>query len=300
MSELEEIKNLLLELKKEFVNIKKSKITTCDYTFYDWIDKWYEVYKRPKLTPGALINLERNIRLYIKPLIQNKNLAEVTSIDVQECLNSIKQSYTKKYTFNNLNNLFRFAKRNKIIQENIMEFVDPTRHNYKIGQSMTLKQQREFLKSIEGFKYKNLFKFYLLTGARRSEALLIKWTDIDYQQGTIFIKGTKSVCAERRVPLFKQTRELLKDIPKINEYIFPIKLNSLICSFKRLQKKLSFNLRLHELRHTFATRCLESGISLKVVQHWLGHSNMSLTANIYSHVQTKFEQSEVKKFDPKF
>lgn len=299
MADIEELKQLIIELKQEVQTLKGMPLT-CKYSFYDWIEEWVRVYKQPKLTPGAFVNLQRNIRLYIKPSIEDKNLLDITPLDIENCLNNVPTSYLKKYTFNNLNNMFRFAKRNKIIKENVMEYVDPARHNNKIGQSMTLSQQKEFLKVISTFKYKNLFKFYLLTGCRRSEALLIKWSDIDYSNNTIFVKGTKTYCAERKVPLFKQTKELLKNVPKTSEYIFPIQLNSLVCSFKRIQKKLSFNLKLHELRHTFATRCLESGISIKVVQHWLGHSNMALTANIYSHVLTNFELSEVKKYDPKF
>lgn len=299
MADIEELKQLIIELKQE-VQTLKGISPICKYSFYEWIDEWLKVYKQPKLTPGAYVNLQRNIRLYIKPSIEDKNLLDITPLDIENCLNNVPTSYLKKYTFNNFNNMFRFAKRNKIIKENVMEYVDPARHYNKIGQSMTLSQQKEFLKVISTFKYKNLFKFYLLTGCRRSEALVIKWSDIDYSNNTIFVKGTKTYCAERKVPLFKQTKELLKNVPKTSEYIFPIQLNALVCSFKRIQKKLSFNLKLHELRHTFATRCLESGISIKVVQHWLGHSNMALTANIYSHVLTNFELSEVKKYDPKF
>ncbi len=299
MDKFEELKILILQLQQDMKELKVNSAPS-KYTFYEWIDIWLDTYKRPKLTPGALLNLERNIRLYIKPVISDKNLSEITAIEIQDCINKVPSSYIRKYTFNNFNNMFRFAKKNKLIKENVMDYVDPAKHIHKIGSALSIAQQKIFLNKIKNTKYNKLFRFYLLTGVRRSEALAIKWSDIDYSNKTIFVRGTKTYCSERKVPLFKQIKELLEQIPKVSEYIFPFTLNSIICSFKRIQATLDFDMKLHSLRHTFATRCLESGISIKVVQHWLGHASMSTTANIYSHVQTSFELEEAKKYDPKF
>lgn len=52
------------------------------------------------------------------------------------------------------------------------------------------------------------------------------------------------------------------------------------------------NHKLHDLRHTFATRCLENGVSMKCIQVWLGHTRLDTTAMIYSHLLPDFEKSE--------
>ncbi|MDR2202217.1 MAG: tyrosine-type recombinase/integrase [Clostridiales bacterium] len=63
------------------------------------------------------------------------------------------------------------------------------------------------------------------------------------------------------------------------------------------------NFTIHDLRHTFATRCLESGVAMKTIQKWLGHTTYGTTADIYSHVSTEFERAEIKRlsnFSPRF
>lgn len=269
------------------------------YTFYEWCEEWYETYKKPNLSTEGLKNIRFNLDNHIKPNIENINLNEITALDIQRALNKIKLSYTRKYTFNNLNNMFRYAKRLKVVGDNIMLDVDKVKHTYINGQALTLQQQSEFMRIIKCNKLEALYKFYLLSGVRRSEALSIKWCDIDFDANIIYVKGTKTDCANRHLPLFEDLKKLLLGISRKSEFVFPITLNALKCNFKRIQKKLNFNFSIHELRHTFATRCLESGISIKVVQQWLGHSKMETTANIYSHVLSDFEIKEIKKYNIK-
>jgi integrase len=139
----------------------------------------------------------------------------------------------------------------------------------------------------------------LLTGCRKSEALAVKWSDVDYKIKQVHISGTKTENAVRFIPLFPQLEKLLADIPKIDEYIFPYTDNLVHCNFVRLKRKYNLTFRIHDLRHTFATRCLENKISINTVQRWLGYAQASTTANIYFHILTAFEFEEIKKFDPK-
>ena len=57
----------------------------------------------------------------------------------------------------------------------------------------------------------------------------------------------------------------------------------------------SLNVTPHILRHTFATRCFEAGINAKVVQHLLGHSDIQMTLNLYTHVDTKVLHENISK-----
>ena len=53
----------------------------------------------------------------------------------------------------------------------------------------------------------------------------------------------------------------------------------------------------HTLRHSFATRCLEGGSSLKALQEFLGHSSIVLTGNVYSHALPEYKRNEIKKIE---
>jgi len=70
-------------------------------------------------------------------------------------------------------------------------------------------------------RLKPLYLFYLLTGCRRSEALTLKWTDIDFAAKSIYISGTKTDNAKRSIPLFPELEKLLNSIPRKNPLVFP-------------------------------------------------------------------------------
>ncbi len=88
-----------------------------------------------------------------------------------------------------------------------------------------------------------------------------------------------------------------------NESIFRTKIGNISADYlrHRLNKVLEkYNFRkvtVHELRHTFATRCLESGIDMKTLQMLLGHADYSTTANIYAHVLADRKNMELLKYN---
>lgn len=78
--------------------------------------------------------------------------------------------------------------------------------------------------------------------------------------------------------------------------------SNVIKSFKRILKKcsLSSDFRIHDLRHTFATRLSEKEVAPKTVQELLGHSNVSITINTYTHVLDSVKKNAVSKLNELF
>lgn len=132
--------------------------------------------------------------------------------------------------------------------------------------------------------------FLLLTGARREEALQAKWAHINFAASEWIIPQTKSGKA-RRVPLNVEAIKLLRSLPKEpgNPYVFIGKvagqpLNNPVKAFRRILARAEISdFRLHDLRHTFASVAVNSGISLYTVQQLLGHSNPKTTER-YAHL----------------
>lgn len=127
----------------------------------------------------------------------------------------------------------------------------------------------------------------------------------------------KSYNSHRKIPIISiLKKELLKYKKQImqnlnitdeseldNESIFRTKIGNISADYlrHRLNKVLEkYNFRkvtVHELRHTFATRCLESGIDMKTLQMLLGHADYSTTANIYAHVLADRKNMELLKYN---
>jgi integrase len=175
----------------------------------------------------------------------------------------------------------------------------------------------------------------LVTGMRKGELLGLHWHDIDFNTGSLQVKRTvsrvgkfglvvsepKSARSRRKIVLPTFVLEILKQhrayqkilrlqaIPLWKEgdivfsniyggYVEPANLHE---HFKSILKKAGLpDIRFHDLRHSAATILLEMGVHPKVVQELLGHSNISTTIDIYSHVLPSMQQEAANKLDELF
>ena len=116
--------------------------------------------------------------------------------------------------------------------------------------------------------------------------------DIDYKNKTLHINGTKTNSSNRTIPLFDEAAALLSVLPHNSDgFFFNFRPDYVTHAFKKICPEH----KLHDLRHTFATNCPEAEIPLKVVQKWLGHSNIDTTADIYTHVTQDISCAEAHK-----
>lgn len=165
-----------------------------------------------------------------------------------------------------------------------------------------------------------LFKFMLDSGCRPGEALAIKWTDLENEMRTVRIqrslertqngwreKDTKTVGSRRSITLSEPTAAVLRQYAKIQrEYIMahrdlyhdhgfvfvatngePLDHDNLAKRyFKPSLRKagLPNHVRLYDLRHTVATQLMKAGLNPKIVAERLGHADITMTLNVYSHV----------------
>ena len=122
---------------------------------------------------------------------------------------------------------------------------------------------------------------------RKAEYLRLKWSSVDLEQGYLDILKTKSGKA-RQIPISKTLRAELEKIEDKTEYVFlnpdtNLPFYDLKKPFERLCAKAGVKgVTCHTLRHTAATRMVNAGIDLVVVQELLGHADIKTTM-IYSH-----------------
>ena len=135
---------------------------------------------------------------------------------------------------------------------------------------------------------RDLITFLILTGCRKGEALNLKWDDVDLKNDVIAIKGTKTKY-DRYIPVSKPLKELLSGIEKIQDclYVFNIngaKIGNFRRSFTTACRNAGLkNLRIHDLRHVFASKMVMNGTSLYITGELLGHRTTQMTKR-YSHL----------------
>ncbi len=274
----------------------RDKAVSTDFTLIGWLNEFITVYKQNKVAEETYKQMQRNIRLHIAPNISNDiKLSDVKPIDLQKLLISIPAIRTRESVHNLLTGALRQAVAERLIDYNPMLAVERVKAKREKGMSLTVEEQTEFMSAIRGSNLEYYFLFCLYTGCRRSEALAVRHEDIDETKRIIHIHGTKTELSDRVIPLFDTTSKILSELPASGK-LFDFKSDYVTKQFKLFCP----NHTLHDLRHTFATRALEAGVPIKVVQTWLGHSEISTTADIYSDVTKELSLSEAAKLDALF
>ncbi|KUY13982.1 integrase [Elizabethkingia miricola] len=211
--------------------------------------------------------------------------------------------------------ILKFGAKNKWLQYTPFDIQFPTereKHNIEV---LTKTDQKKIMNYIqEHFTFRNLGVYICLSaGMRIGEICALTWEDIDTDSGIISVNRTiqriyviedgtrrtelildtpKTKNSIREIPISKDLLRILKPFKKIvNPSFFvltndakPTEPRTYRSYYKNLMKELKMpELKFHGLRHSFATRCIESNCDYKTVSVLLGHSNISTTLNLYVH-----------------
>ena len=202
------------------------------------------------------------------------------------------------------------AVREHLIPKNPLDSVTSPKPNYKPMQILNEEQLEAFLAAIDKDEvWRDFFYTELTTGLRRGEICGLKWDDFDEAAGTlkvnrsVGIKGggkltidlPKTPNSIRTIILPATTTERLLERKKdaLTEWIFPNPLHpenpmtpsSAYNRMKVILKQEGLpSIRFHDLRHTFSTHALASGVDAKTLSGILGHTNASFTLDTYTHV----------------
>jgi integrase len=136
----------------------------------------------------------------------------------------------------------------------------------------------------------------LLTGARRREVTRARWEDVDWEKRTLLVPVSKSG-KPRTIALSAAAIALLRTAlsDSASPYVLPTQLSGLFCPWNRIRRRAGLaDVRLHDLRHSFASFLVNQGVSLYVVQNLLGHTQARMTQR-YAHLasQTLLDAAEV-------
>ncbi|MBQ7273793.1 MAG: site-specific integrase [Bacteroidales bacterium] len=235
--------------------------------------------------------------------------------DVQDFVNSELERGLSLKTVKDilvvLKMILRFGAKNSLFPDRRIDVVFPTQREKADIEVMSVSNQRRLMCYVrEHFSFRNLgILICLSSGIRIGEICALRWADIDLECGVIRVSKTiqriyidghteliedapKTVNSNREIPLTRELAAYIRPIRKIVKGEFyllsnsptPVEPRTYRTYFRRLTEKLGLPpIRFHGLRHSFATRCIESKCDYKTVSALLGHSNISTTLNLYVH-----------------
>ncbi|MCI4625541.1 MAG: site-specific integrase [Candidatus Magnetoovum sp. WYHC-5] len=179
------------------------------------------------------------------------------------------------------------------LKENPFKGYSLIKYQKEIPRYLTTEQIEKIFEVIDGNKiYRLLFAFYVYTGARRDEIKRLEWADVTAD--FVIIKKLKNYNF-RKIPISGKLREVLAEYKKGVGKIFAISSDQLSHQFKHYFRKAGFgNIRLHDLRHTFASQLVMAGVELRAVQELLGHSDYATTL-IYAHLSKEHLKKAIEK-----
>lgn len=285
----------------------------------EWLKLWLSEYR--KELDGA--SRQRYIR-FISKLeslpVSGKKLNDILPIELQQYINEFNSFDLAKRAIGMLKMSMQSAVDNGYIARNpaaaLRNPLSKPAEKFEDSQkAFTKKEQEEFLAAIQDNPYRLIYYIILYAGLRRGEATALTWDKIDLVKRQIHVteaakrgegKGytvgkTKTVKSVRIVPISPTLLAILSAEPNKDGYVCARKngemLNADIVTmdFSEVMKKLGQDHTLYHLRHTFATRCNELGISPKVVQSWMGHADISMTLNTYTHATQDLLAEEIGK-----
>jgi integrase len=150
-----------------------------------------------------------------------------------------------------------------------------------------------------------LIEFLAYGGFRKGEARNVTWADCDFKRGEIIIKGDPETGTKngevRIIPMIPDMRRLLKRMkaerPEENKDAPVMRVFECQKSIDRASKILGIKrITHHDLRHLFATRCIESGVDIPTVSRWLGHKDGgALAMKTYGHLRNEHSQQMAKR-----
>ncbi|MFC1846669.1 tyrosine-type recombinase/integrase, partial [Chloroflexota bacterium] len=311
--------------------IKPGKTTLAEY-----LNKWLKDYAKATLSPRGYERYAGIINKHIIPDLGKITLIQLKPEHLQKHytakLNEGLSPRTVRYHHAVIHIALKTAVKWDLLNRNVADAVESPRIRRTEMQTWDEYEINLFLERTKDSPYYALFYTAIFTGMRRSEILALRWQDIDFIYGQIYINRSlhqlkdgsfvftqpKSAKSSRTIALTPSTALILKDyyeqtklesdltgIPLTdNDLVFsnidgkPIRPNTVTRAWNTLAKQYGLKvIRLHDARHTHASLMLKKGMHPKVVQERLGHSSIQMTIDTYSHVAPGIQEAAANRFD---
>jgi len=296
----------------------------------DWLET-----ARPSLRPGTSTRYEQYVRVHIVPSIGALSLAKLTPQHLQRLyadrLAAGVSPTTVGHTHAVIHKALRDAARWGQVGRNVADLVQRPRATRNEMAALSPEQARGLIEAAHGERLEALYVLALASGMRQGELLALRWQDVDLDGAAIQVRATlrrtstgfvfsepKTSKSRRQIALTalavatlrshraRQLEERLRcpywqdeTLVFASEAGTPLEATNLIRrSFKPLLARAGLpDIRFHDLRHTAASLLLGQNVNVKIVSELLGHSQVGITLDLYSHVSPGMQRQAVEALD---
>ena len=324
----------LAELK---ASLKRGEIAVgADSTVDRWFEEWMELYKKPAgLTQKSLSTYPQKYYTYISPKIGKMKLKAVREAHLQRILNEQagkSKSHVSKLRLV-MKELFSKARKTRLIPFDPAEDLTLPEVTERKHRSITEAERKAILAVAETHRAGLWVLTILYTGMRPGETAVLQWKDIDFKKneihvhkalesGRMAVKDPKTAAGYRDIPMRPELKEkLLVRRGEPFDPVFTLEngnrmtedgMQRMWRSFKRdldiymgakvyrnkiVESVVAEDLTAYCLRHTFCTDLQRAGVPINVAKELMGHSDISVTANIYTHRDQNVLHANMAKLD---
>lgn len=322
-------------MRRMITDMEQNKIVKKNHkTVEEWMEEWLDLYL-PNVEQTTRVGYKTKIRCYINPYIGDIQISSLRAEHVQKMVNGMLDKGLSpkniRDTFNNINAAMKKAVVLRYIPYNPCEGVELP----KLKKYRAKVYDNDMIHTLLEIAYDTDMYLPILLGAllglRRGEMLALRWDHIDLKNKVIhirsnmvngedgfIIKAPKSeagirdlVIGDEVVAELKRARlQYMEDalsygrgFQNLNFVIrqedgSPLHPDSMTRKWSRFLKDNDLpHIRLHDLRHSNATALIQAGVNPRVVQQRLGHSDVNITLNTYTHVLPEMDIDAAEKLD---
>lgn len=260
-------------------------------------ERYLEQHARPKKKPSSVAGDERMWKLHVKRRLGAIPATEVNRKHIQDLHYALREKpIIANRVLAMLSKMFNLAERWGVRSDgsNPVRHVERYREN-RVERFLSEAEMAELGKALRSAELEEkelassvaAIRFLIFTGCRRGEALELRWDDVDLENGVARLRDSKT--GPKTIVLNAPCRALLEDLPRVSDWVFPGRdegghLVGLTRPWYRIRKAAKLeDVRLHDLRHSFASVGVGSGSSLPIIGALLGHTQPVTTAR-YAHL----------------
>jgi integrase len=299
-----------------------------------YLDEWLDQVAVHRVRASTLQGYRINVRKHINPRIGSRPLGSLSPREIRLLLDDLAATglspRSVQYVHATLRVALEHAVREELLPRNAAKLLQAPTPTRSEREPPAVDEARRLLKVAREDRLFALYVVAVMLGLRRSEALALRWEDIDLDKGVLRVRQTlhrvggtleflptKTPRSRRTVPLPGSVREALLDhrarqqeeravarvwldsglvfVTAIGTAIDPMNFTH---AFQALCNRAGVRrVRLHDLRHTSVSLLLDMGEHLRLVMEIVGHTALEMTMNVYGHVSLDSQRAALNRLD---